>query len=400
MRSRSKSLLALASLSLGLLACDGGGLPPGWRETPPGTGPEVVWDLYAEDLPVIPLPNDVATWPDPTSPTGRRINASLVVPTGLERTHPARASTSSMAGAPSRPSRSSFEERPRPRRPACAARGHRPLRTRPTSPARDLRHRPETGLPVPARPQRRQLPLRGRRAHRPVLRPRPAQHRVQPPLRDRRGGRQQQRRARPRRGHRLRRRARPPQHPRRAPHGDPPRDGYDRMAWFYERETRDPDRCARSCRCGSAPPTRSCSPTASSARATAQPVRSPFDHVHHPRQTARARAPAPSTSPRTPSSTAASPPRAGTTSRSRGRSPRSRSPTTSTPSARGSTAAARWPGSPTEFPADVVPLPMQGGSRCPTPAQNALRRLGRRLPRGPAQHRQRARAQRRPDRGR
>jgi hypothetical protein len=85
MRSRSMSVLALASLTIGLFACDGGGLPQGWRETPPGTGPEVVWDLYAEDLPVIPLPNDVATWPDPTSPTGLRINASRVAPTHLER---------------------------------------------------------------------------------------------------------------------------------------------------------------------------------------------------------------------------------------------------------------------------------------------------------------------------
>ncbi len=43
------------------------------------------WDLGAEPLPEIPLPNDVATWPDPTSPTGRRINASLIAPTRLER---------------------------------------------------------------------------------------------------------------------------------------------------------------------------------------------------------------------------------------------------------------------------------------------------------------------------
>lgn len=66
-------------------ACDGGGLATGWRETPPGSGPRIVWDLYADTLPEIPLPNDVATWPDPTSPTGLRLNASLVVPTRLER---------------------------------------------------------------------------------------------------------------------------------------------------------------------------------------------------------------------------------------------------------------------------------------------------------------------------
>ncbi len=81
---RSRSALAVLSCAL-LAACDGGGLPDGWRDTPPGTGPRVVWDLEAEPLPEIPLPNDVATWPDPTSPTGRRVNASLVAPSGMER---------------------------------------------------------------------------------------------------------------------------------------------------------------------------------------------------------------------------------------------------------------------------------------------------------------------------
>jgi hypothetical protein len=70
---------------LSLLACDGGGLPDGWRRTPAGAGPTIVWDLEAEPLPEIPLPNDVATWPDPSSPTGRRINASLIAPSGMER---------------------------------------------------------------------------------------------------------------------------------------------------------------------------------------------------------------------------------------------------------------------------------------------------------------------------
>lgn len=52
--------------------------------TPDGDGPRVVWNLDAEPLPELPLPNDVATWPDPTSPTGRRINVSLVAPTDFE----------------------------------------------------------------------------------------------------------------------------------------------------------------------------------------------------------------------------------------------------------------------------------------------------------------------------
>jgi hypothetical protein len=79
---RSATILGLCTLTF--VACDGGGLPTGWRETPTGTGPRIVWDLYAVGLPEIPLPNDLATWPDPSSPTGLRLNASLIVPTQLE----------------------------------------------------------------------------------------------------------------------------------------------------------------------------------------------------------------------------------------------------------------------------------------------------------------------------
>ena len=83
--SRALARVALASLLfVSFAGCDGGGLPTGWRETPDGDGPRIVWDLYSGTLPVIPLPNDVATWPDPSSPTGMRINASTLVPTGLE----------------------------------------------------------------------------------------------------------------------------------------------------------------------------------------------------------------------------------------------------------------------------------------------------------------------------
>jgi len=74
---------ALAAL-FAVSACDAGGLPPGWAETPAGRGPRVRWDLEARPLPDIPFPNDVATRPDPTSPTGLRVNASLLAPTGME----------------------------------------------------------------------------------------------------------------------------------------------------------------------------------------------------------------------------------------------------------------------------------------------------------------------------
>ncbi|MEE2757848.1 MAG: hypothetical protein VYA30_14420, partial [Myxococcota bacterium] len=46
----------------------------------------VKMDFYAKPLPEIPLPNDVATRYDSTSPTKRRINASMVAPTNFEAT--------------------------------------------------------------------------------------------------------------------------------------------------------------------------------------------------------------------------------------------------------------------------------------------------------------------------
>lgn len=79
-----RNWLAIFVVALGV-ACAGDDSPTAWRATPAGDGPKVKWDLYADNLPEIPLPNDIATWPDPTSPTGRRLNASLVVPTSLER---------------------------------------------------------------------------------------------------------------------------------------------------------------------------------------------------------------------------------------------------------------------------------------------------------------------------
>jgi len=49
----------------------------GLRETPEGDGPMVVVDWDATPLPELPLPNDLATRPDPTSPTGVRVNISV-----------------------------------------------------------------------------------------------------------------------------------------------------------------------------------------------------------------------------------------------------------------------------------------------------------------------------------
>jgi len=59
--------------------------PTGFRLTPDGTGPTIVVDWDAEPLPEIPLPNDLATRPDPTSITGLRLNISELAPTEMER---------------------------------------------------------------------------------------------------------------------------------------------------------------------------------------------------------------------------------------------------------------------------------------------------------------------------
>lgn len=67
-------------------ACAIDAIPTPLRATPPGSGPTVTFDLFHQPLPNIPAPNDVATFPDPTSRTGRRINASLVAPTTMEQT--------------------------------------------------------------------------------------------------------------------------------------------------------------------------------------------------------------------------------------------------------------------------------------------------------------------------
>ena len=50
--------------------------------TPVGTGATVRFDAFHKPLPEVPLPNDFATRFDPSSPTKRRINASMVGPTG------------------------------------------------------------------------------------------------------------------------------------------------------------------------------------------------------------------------------------------------------------------------------------------------------------------------------
>ncbi|HEX7600774.1 MAG TPA: hypothetical protein VF316_04175, partial [Polyangiaceae bacterium] len=78
----------IPSLSVVILfaaACTIDTIPDGARATPSGPGARVVFDLTRRPLAEIPLPNDVATFPDPTSRTGRRPNVSLIAPTHMEQ---------------------------------------------------------------------------------------------------------------------------------------------------------------------------------------------------------------------------------------------------------------------------------------------------------------------------
>ncbi len=82
---RTARLAGLLGLGLLGVACSIDTIPRGARATPPGDGPKIVFDLTHRPLPNIPVPNDVATFPDPSSRTGRRLNVSTSVPTRLER---------------------------------------------------------------------------------------------------------------------------------------------------------------------------------------------------------------------------------------------------------------------------------------------------------------------------
>jgi hypothetical protein len=77
-------------------ACGVDTAPDGLRATPDGDGPVVKFDVTHRPLPDVPLPNDLATFADPTSRTGRRVNVSLVAPTFIERN--AREDFSTMEG--------------------------------------------------------------------------------------------------------------------------------------------------------------------------------------------------------------------------------------------------------------------------------------------------------------
>jgi hypothetical protein len=78
------SVVACAVLTAVAPGCNVDTAPDGARATPAGDGPVIVFDTTRRPLPEIPQPNDIATFADPSSRTGRRINVSLVSPTRLE----------------------------------------------------------------------------------------------------------------------------------------------------------------------------------------------------------------------------------------------------------------------------------------------------------------------------
>jgi hypothetical protein len=79
------SALLASTLVLALLAACGQPMPEGLRPALPGTGPKVNFDLTRRPLPEIPLPNDLATRVDPTTPTNLRLNSSVIAPTVWEQ---------------------------------------------------------------------------------------------------------------------------------------------------------------------------------------------------------------------------------------------------------------------------------------------------------------------------
>lgn len=78
MKTRSTAFLFMFAAACGTPGPDG--IAPA-----PAANTTVKMDFFHRPLPDIPLPNDLATRFDASSTTGRRINASMIAPTGLER---------------------------------------------------------------------------------------------------------------------------------------------------------------------------------------------------------------------------------------------------------------------------------------------------------------------------
>lgn len=82
-----KKTLRIALITAALTGCiEDNQEPQGLRVTSHNGGAEVVFDLEARPLPEVPFPNDIATIVDPNTPTGKRLNVSILGATALEQT--------------------------------------------------------------------------------------------------------------------------------------------------------------------------------------------------------------------------------------------------------------------------------------------------------------------------
>ncbi|MBU0550421.1 Ig-like domain-containing protein [Myxococcota bacterium] len=75
----------LLLLALALSGCLRDQEPDGLARTPPGEGPQIRFDLSLSGHPQIPFPNDLLTRPDPSAPTGLRLNLPLRTATAAQR---------------------------------------------------------------------------------------------------------------------------------------------------------------------------------------------------------------------------------------------------------------------------------------------------------------------------
>lgn len=82
-----KNLYGMICAACGLLSAgclENNAMPEGLRLSMNNGGAEVIFNVEARPLPEVPFPNDIAMIVDPASPTGQRLNVSMVAPTELE----------------------------------------------------------------------------------------------------------------------------------------------------------------------------------------------------------------------------------------------------------------------------------------------------------------------------
>lgn len=80
---RSVLSLSLAAGAVAGLSCVPQSAPEGLRSSPPGEGPQVVFQWAEGEALSVPFPNDLLTRADRSASTGRRLNLSTLAPTAL-----------------------------------------------------------------------------------------------------------------------------------------------------------------------------------------------------------------------------------------------------------------------------------------------------------------------------